>query len=519
MAGWLQGAAGPGAGAGRRALRVSGVFGLSRAFRRHPDLVLGGGIVLVALALRLAFFFRTPPLLVLRDSASYALPALDLVQGLGFDPELKRPPLYPLLLAGGFWFFGEDLRGPLLLQHLLGALGAGLTYLLGRKLWGRAAGVAAGLLTALNGDLLVVEHSILSEGLFAVLLVGAVLAGVGAGGARPVRWALAAGGLLGLAALTRPSALALAPLLAVGLAWSSAGPSRRRIMAGGAVLLGCAAVVGPWTVRNGVVHGSFAIAGGSGEALISRTRHHDRAFGADVYVARGAEARIESADRFASARRWVYRQLARTDQADEISLGLRRELGLSQRDADQVLREIAIHGIQQDPGRYLRATARMSLELLLGWDKELSKAWETAGKPKLRDDWGERGAHLLGPPTPSQNRELTTARALVEIHDHVRVGGLLAVLFLTGLVTAAVVPRFRSAVPAALAVVVLLGLSAALAGPLVRYRAGVDPLLAVVAAGGLVGLWEAGRSLARQVRVVSRGVLASGRESPPAAWS
>lgn len=464
-------------------------------FVRHVNLLLISAVVLVALGLRLAFFFRVPPLLVLNDSASYALPALDLLQGVGFAPELKRPPLYPLFLAAGFGFFGEDLRGPLLLQHLLGVLASGLAYALAARLWGRPAGVLAGLLTAFNGDLVVVEHSILSESLFAALLAAALLASTKVRGARPARWATVAGVLLGLAALTRPSALALAPPLAVMLAWPVPGPRRRCALVGAALLFGCVGTVLPWMVRNQVVHGTFAIASGLGEALISRTRHHDRAFGADVYTSRGAEPRAASDDQLARARSWVYRQLARTDEVDVIFLGLRQEFGLSQRDADRLLREVAVRGIQQDPIRYLRATARMGVDVFLGWPNRLASMWDLAGKPKFREDWGEHGAHLLGPPTPSQERELSTAQALLDVLEHRRVGGVLAGLFLAGVATAAA--RYRAALPSALAVFVLLGLGVALAGPLTRYRASVDPVIAVVAAGGLVGMWQASRAVAR----------------------
>jgi len=461
------------------------------------DLLLGGGIVLLGLALRLAFFFRAPPLLVLRDSASYALPALDLVQGVGFDPELKRPPLYPLFLATGFWFFGEDLRGPLLLQHLLGALGAGLTYALARRLWDRPAATLAGLMIALSGDLVFVEHSIMAEALLSVLLVAALLAGTGVRSARPIRWALLSGVLLGLAALTRPGALALAPLLALTLAWLAPVPRHGRLLVGGALLVGCLGTVLPWMVRNQVVHGAFTVAGGSGEALISRTRRHDRGFGFDAYVVRGDAAHLKVDDRFTAARGWVYRQLARTDEAELIFRGLQREFGLSQAEADRLLREIALQAIRHDAGRYLLVTARMGVDLFLGWDKSLRGMWDTAGKPKFRDEWGERAAHVLGPPSAAQEREFPTAQALLNFHEHHRAGGLLLGLFLLGTATALSAARFRPALSTALVVVVSLAMSVALAGPLSRYRVSVDPLIAVVAVGGLVGLREVGRSLLR----------------------
>lgn len=457
---------------------------------RHPDLLLGGGVVLIGLALRLAFLFRAPPLLEWRDSASYALPALALLWGDGFEPELKRPPVYPLFLTIGFWLQGEDLRGPLLLQHLLGALGAGLTYALGHRLWGRAAGALAALMTALNGDLVFLEHSIMAESLFAFLLLATMLAANGARGTRPGRWALATGVLLGLATLTRPGALALVIPLAVALAWLAPGARGRRLLVAGLVLLGCLGTVTPWMARNAAVHGTFTVAGGLGEALIYRTRHADRSF---VY----RETETRGNDRLAQARRWVYRQLPRTDQSDLIYLGVQEEFKLSEAEADRLLRDIALQAIFQDPVRFVATSARMEADLLLGRDKRLSSQWENAGKPKFQEQWGERAAHLLGPPTPAQERERDRAQTLLRVYEHEEWGGLLTALFLLGALAAILVPRARPALPSALAVVVLLTLNVAVSGPLSRHRVSIEPLLAVVAMGGPVLLWELARALPR----------------------
>ncbi len=458
---------------------------------------MGGGIVLLGLVLRLAFAFRAPPLLEWRDSASYTLPALALLDGAGFDPELKRPPLYPLFLTFAFWVFGEDFRGPLLLQHLLGALGAGLAYLLGVRLWGRAAGVVAGLLTALNGGLVFLEHSIMAESLFTFLLLATVLAAHAATRADAKRWALTSGILLGMAALTRPGAVVVAAPLALALAWLAPGTRRRRLAIGGLALAGCLALVLPWTIRNGVVHGTFAVAGGLGEALLYRTRHADRGFAYREPDVRGSE---DADARVAAARRWLYRQLPRTDQIDVLYLSVQGDFGLSQAEADRLLRQVAIEGIRQDPGRYLRTTAEMGVRLFLGWDRPMGSMWEAIGKPKIQEQWGERGAHLLGPPSPAQQRELGAAESLLNVYDHYRVGGLLAGLFLVGLLVSLGLPRFRPALPSALAVVILLGLNVAVSGAISRHRISVEPLILVVALGGVVALWELGRALWRRVR-------------------
>src|SRR2546423_6797129 len=98
----------------------------------HLDTVALIGVLVVAATMRLAFLFRAPPLYVGGDSQTYLQPALDLIQGIGFDPDIKRPPAYPLFLAAAIASLGPDLQGVNLLQHLLGVVTAGATWAIGR---------------------------------------------------------------------------------------------------------------------------------------------------------------------------------------------------------------------------------------------------------------------------------------------------------------------------------------------------------------------------------------------------
>jgi hypothetical protein len=82
---------------------VTGASPLGRAqawWRQHPDLGPLLVILSIGILLRLALLYRIPPLFMPGDSQSFLTPAYDLARGLGFDPILKRPLGYPLLLAG-----------------------------------------------------------------------------------------------------------------------------------------------------------------------------------------------------------------------------------------------------------------------------------------------------------------------------------------------------------------------------------------------------------------------------------
>ena len=77
-----------------------------------PDGAALSLVVLVAALMRLAFLFRAPPLYVGGDSQTYLQPAVDLLAGVGFDPDIKRPPGYPLFLAATMATLGRPRRRP-----------------------------------------------------------------------------------------------------------------------------------------------------------------------------------------------------------------------------------------------------------------------------------------------------------------------------------------------------------------------------------------------------------------------
>src|SRR4051812_6974495 len=179
--------------------------------RAHPDLVLLTALALIAVGARGVLLTRAP-LFLRRDSVAYFQVGWELANGLGFDLPLRRTPLYPLFIAGVVAALGEDLRGLALAQHLLGLVTVVATYLLGRAMFGRAAGAVAALLTAISAPLLIYEHYILAEPLFIPFLTVGLLLVVLAIQREDGRLYLAGGVVLALAALSRPIGQALLPL-------------------------------------------------------------------------------------------------------------------------------------------------------------------------------------------------------------------------------------------------------------------------------------------------------------------
>jgi 4-amino-4-deoxy-L-arabinose transferase-like glycosyltransferase len=211
------------------------------------------------------------------DPAVYFAAADDISEGRGYntatgaggglrfqmlpaEPTAYFPPAFPFALSAVFWLvrhtpLPDDL--PRIATAFNAALGVGavaLVYALGRRLLSVGVGLAAAAIVALWPNLVFHTGTIFSETLFIVLMLGALLV---------VAWRpwpegrlstsrLAAfGGLLGLAALTRPPALAL--LIAFALAvWAGGVGWRRALVQTGIVLLAVVVVVLPWTIRNAV---------------------------------------------------------------------------------------------------------------------------------------------------------------------------------------------------------------------------------------------------------------------------
>jgi len=174
---------------------------IARTMRQHwliSVLVLvGGGLrILTMLTYR-------PAIMFFGDSYSYIVGAQRL------EPPNDRPFGYSFVLR--MISYVGDLGLVTFLQHLAGLALAILLYVVvlkrGAPRW-LAALVATPLL--LDGYLLQIEHNILSETMFASLLLGAVI--IATRDELTIGWAIGAGALLSAAALTRTVAIPIAAL-------------------------------------------------------------------------------------------------------------------------------------------------------------------------------------------------------------------------------------------------------------------------------------------------------------------
>jgi 4-amino-4-deoxy-L-arabinose transferase-like glycosyltransferase len=440
-------------------------------------LVLAAGLVMRLVLAGVAPFFLEG------DSQTYLLPAWELARGEGFNPELRRTPGYPLLIAASFWSLGEDLERLALVQHLLGLATAGLTFLIARQLFGPLAGLLSGLAVALSGPQLIYERYVMTEALFGFALAALVLMMLAAL-RRPSRNLLLLGGLcIGMAALVRPVAQAVLPLFLLSLLvflprW------RPALKAAGLALLGYALIIAPWTLRNLVEHETPAASGGLGRSLIARTVKYD-----SLFDWKWLSETYEGGDDLASRERMLlYRKRGNIPEGRSVRPyqdALINELGLTQSQAESAMREIAIEAIARRPVDYLAGSLLFTVQIFRGREESLQGHWRQRASKDWAEQWDNRLDYLATPLTPQQLQGQNVAAAVTDLYQPARFSWLLAVLFLLGSLMAWLEPARRPALLLGGITLTLLALSAFLDGPVPRYRYPLDPLILAVAAGGL----------------------------------
>jgi 4-amino-4-deoxy-L-arabinose transferase-like glycosyltransferase len=210
---------------------------------------------LVALWWRWDFALREhpPELYVVGDMALYLERGRALLERPRTADDLFTPVGYPAFLALCERLAPGDLRFVAGAQAIVSALVAPLSARLARTLSGAPAAWAAGLGVALYFPLVLYTGFLLTESLFSLLLVAAVVAFVEGAGVRARAWAVASGLLLAAGAAVRPSLLVLFPIALGALVLAEPGRERRL---GAWTLVAWLVALAPLAVHHSIVRGT-----------------------------------------------------------------------------------------------------------------------------------------------------------------------------------------------------------------------------------------------------------------------
>jgi 4-amino-4-deoxy-L-arabinose transferase-like glycosyltransferase len=228
--------------------------------------ILAAAFILVcAFGIRVAWVAHTPNYLSPAqtkgyDSRGYDLLARRIASHAGYararykqQPSTYRAPGYPYFLAPLYLVAGKLGVEPHLtfaryVQAFIGTLTVALIGLLALRLWGRLAALASMAIAAVYVPLILVGSALLTEVTFVPLFLAAILCALERRRGGGVAWAVAAGVLIGAAALTRDQGLLMAPLVA--LLARRPGTSWRGLAVPALSLALAVIVVIPWTIRN-----------------------------------------------------------------------------------------------------------------------------------------------------------------------------------------------------------------------------------------------------------------------------
>jgi len=213
------------------------------------------------------------------DPVTYDTVAWNLARGAGFSlegagglyPTAFIPPLLPWITSLLYRAVGHDYYAAVLLGCVVGSLAPLLLAAFATRMFGSSVGRLAGWLAVVHPLLVFFCGHLLTETPFTVMLLLALL--LSAEWVKTPRSgrAFGTGIAWGLAALTRPTALAL-PVLVAAWAWVPLGfalPARSRLRQIALLLLGLGLTVGPWTLRNALaLHAFVPVTTGAGRALL-----------------------------------------------------------------------------------------------------------------------------------------------------------------------------------------------------------------------------------------------------------
>lgn len=213
------------------------------------------------------------------DSITYDTVAWNLARAMGYQLEANGafyptafvPPALPFTLSLLYRVVGHSFLAAVLLMCVIGALVPPLVRRLGNAMFGPSVGTTAGWLAVGHPLLVFFSGYVMTEPLFSVMLLTALMGSVSWLKTPRAGLALGAGFLWGLTVLTRPTALPL-PLVVALWAWAPLEfmlSPRERVRQVALLFVGMVMVITPWTIRNAVALNAFVpVTTGGGRSLL-----------------------------------------------------------------------------------------------------------------------------------------------------------------------------------------------------------------------------------------------------------
>jgi hypothetical protein len=261
--------------------------------RRNIFLMSLGGVVLVALALRLCYVLFAHPGIPLGyrtgDALYYQLEGASIQHGYGYmnptlylqnlavghfvEPDAEYAPMTALVLAGSDLLGFTTYFSHQILWCLIGTVTVAVLAFAAREIAGDAAGLVAGLVAAVYPGLWINDGMVESETLLELWVAVLIFLSLRMWKRPSWQLAVAVGSAAGMAAMARAEAILFLPLLVLPISLvcrerRRGGEGRKRkALYATVACLACLAVVSPWVGRNLIVYDKPVLALDEGQTL------------------------------------------------------------------------------------------------------------------------------------------------------------------------------------------------------------------------------------------------------------
>jgi 4-amino-4-deoxy-L-arabinose transferase-like glycosyltransferase len=299
-----------------------------------------------ALLVRLPLFFTEHDAVPGGDSRQYLAIADGLLDGQGFETDAYRTPGYPLFIAALQLLPGPTGDAVVVAQHLIGVGLVVAVLLVAWRFFGKAPALVAAALVAFTPVMPALENMILADFLFGTaIFAGAVALAYALADRISPRLLVLTGVVFGLAANVKPSGQFL--IVAAPLALLATTRSVRQTVKWGAVpVVAFALTITPWIIHNEVVDGHAAMSIQGGRTLFNR-----------VFEVDELPIPTDSPDGRLVARLQERIRDQEGVRLNNVALAEFRSRGLTQYEAFQRMRKLALEAIREDPLRYGSGTA------------------------------------------------------------------------------------------------------------------------------------------------------------------
>lgn len=222
-------------------------------------------IVVLAFLLRLIFIFVQIKFHIFdinffaSDSNLYDGIAKNILAGNGFgnpEPTAYVTPLYPLFLSAVYMIFGHNMLAVQFLQALIGSLSVLCVYFIAKKIFDEKIGLIAAIIMAFYPHQIFWSGYILTETLYVLILLFAILFFIRFCERKTIVNALVAGILLGIAGLARPMAFGFTAFLIIYILWLNKN-KMEGLKFSCIFVIGVLLVSSPWIIRNYSTFGEF----------------------------------------------------------------------------------------------------------------------------------------------------------------------------------------------------------------------------------------------------------------------